>query len=108
MGVRRRTTGDKFPPPLRGRVRVGGSPNSLPIAWQVPSLYIAIVTLVAVTGAVLTDAPRWPFKPAPLSSQQTDALPFDSAPSPDARPSPTATSSPPSGRWMLQANAISA
>ena len=108
MGVRRRTNGDKFPPPLRGRVRVGGSPTSLPIAWKLPSLYVAIVTLVAVTSAVLSDAPRWPFKPAPLSPQQTDVMPFDPAPSADATPSPTATSAPPSGRWMLQDNAISA
>src|SRR5256885_6549899 len=108
MGARRRTTGDKFPPPLRGRVSVGGSPNSLPIAGQVPSLYVAIVTLVAVTGAVLSDAPRWPFKAVPLSPQQTDVMPFDPASSPDATPSPTAISAPPSGRWMLQDSAITA
>src|SRR5207248_10527245 len=77
MDARRHTTGDKFP-------------NSRPIPWKLPSLYIAIVTLVAVTGAVLSDAPRWPFKPAPLSPQETDVLPFDLMPSPDATASPTA------------------
>src|SRR5437762_14305408 len=78
------------------------------IHWKTPSLFIAIITLVAVTGAVLSDAPRWPFKAVPSNSQSSNAIPFGLAPSPDAAPSPTAISAPPSGRWMLQDNAISA
>jgi len=88
--------------------RAGQDRSRQAIRWQTPSLFVAIVTLVAVTGAVLSDAPRWPFKAVPLSPQQTDVMPFDPASSPDATPSPTAISAPPSGRWMLQDSAITA
>ena len=63
------------------------------IRWQTPSLFIAIVTLVAVTGAVLSDAPRWPFKAVPSEPEPATVVPFDPELSPDATPLPGATSS---------------
>src|SRR5438876_11976375 len=78
------------------------------IHWQTPSLFIAIVTLVAVTGAVLSDAPRWPFKAVPSEPEPATVVPFDPQLSPDATPLPGATSSLPAGRWMVQNTAVSA
>jgi len=89
--------------------RQAGQERSWPaIHWQTPSLFIAIITLVAVTGAVLADAPRWPFKAAPSNSQSSNAIPFGPGPSPDATPWPATASSPPPGRWMMQNTAVSA
>jgi len=90
-------------------VRRAGQDRSLPgIRWQSPSLYVAIVTLVAVTGAVLSDAPRWPFKAVPSTPQPSNVVPFDPATSPDATPSPIATASQPLGRWLIQNTGVSA
>ena len=89
--------------------RQPGQGRSWPaIDWQTPSLFIAIVTLVAVTGAVLSDAPRWPFKAMPSEPQAATVVPFDPELSPDATPLPGAASSPPAGRWMVQNTAVSA
>jgi len=76
---------------------VGDSRNSRPIAWKVPSLFVAIVTLVVVTATVLADTP-----PRPANPQPSDVLPLDPTP-----PS-TATSSPPPGRWTIQDTGVSA
>src|SRR5947208_13659590 len=88
--------------------RQAGQERSWPaIHWQTPSLVIAIITLVTVTGAVLSDAPRWPFKAVPSNSQSSNAITFGPRP-PDATPWPATASSPPPGRWMMQKSAVSA
>src|SRR5947208_639113 len=57
--------------------RQAGQERSWPaIHWQTPSLVIAIITLVAVTGAVLSDAPRWPFKRGPDLDHLNPAQPY--------------------------------
>src|SRR5207249_5766693 len=78
------------------------------IRWQTASVFISIATLGAVTGAVLSDAPRWPFKAVPSEPQPATVVPFGPELSPDATPLPRPMSSPPTGRWMVQNTAVSA
>src|SRR2546425_2022731 len=87
MGVRRR------------RVRVGGSRTSRLIRWKVPSLFVAIVTLVVVTATALADTPPRSANPLPSNPLPSDLLPVDP---------PTPASTPLPGRWVIQTGAIAA
>ena len=78
---------------------MGGSRTSRLIRWKVPSLFVAIVTLVVVTATVLADTPPRSANPLPSNPLPSDILPVDP---------PTPASSPPPGRWVIQNGAIGA
>src|SRR6266550_1929388 len=91
MGIRRR--------PGQGRSRRGGGWTAS--GWLPSALVVAIVVLMAVTGAVLSDAQPQSLKPQPSTG---------ASPAPPTRASaaaPTHASAPP-GRWTIQKSGASA